>query len=314
MKNAKIIAISGATLTMRQGLLAAVASAVLVMAAVTWQKAQAQDAPVAPPSMATPLAEAPSPAVTAPPAPAAAMAPTVPQEAPVATGAPALMDPAVVANAPVPMPAQAQPMSASNIPTPTVDLPPGTPSAVGQVMKDLQKAQQGISVDDMARAEDALARLDLMLAIQKKLKEYKEVQEKQSGSDGFGMASNSFGMPSGGAPMPVGNMGAAAIPASALSLPPAGLPVASAPMAKVKTPAAKNSSYEVQQISGANGNMSAVLITDEGERKTVRIGDDLDGQKVTNISADGVQIRSAKGTVKTISVQNDGFALTPFAR
>lgn len=305
-------------------------TALVIVLALGWQYAQAQD-PMAVPSAPAPAAindpmmNAPVDAPTAPmdtTVTSAPMDPSMAQANPAVPQAPTTATNSAAASVVPATPASAVPGApeAAAYPTPTtasaiptapsmpMDLPNAAPSNLAGVVRDLQDAQKNVSVDDMARAEDALARLDLLLAIQKKVNELKEAQNQENDSSG---SVNFAGMPAGASAVP-----ASAIPASALSLPSA-TPVAvptSTPVRSHSSSESGSGKYKVEQISGANGNFNAVVTDDEGDRRIVRIGDKMGSRTITNISADGIELRGAKGSTKTLSVENGGFALTPFAR
>jgi type IV pilus biogenesis protein PilP len=235
-------------------------------------------------------------------APAGMPAAAAPIAATGGTPAEAMPSPAVVTPAPSLQPTMPSAMPSAAGPT---NLPSGTPAIVGQVMENLQQSQSSVSVEDLSRAQDALTRLDLLLQIEKKIVEIKKTQDdRESGGNGAMLGQ----IPASALVMP-GQMGASV---DASSTPVMSSPVISSAPA---TPAA--SSYEIEQISGTNGSYSALLTTPEGDRKTVREGDKLDGRTVQSVSLDGVQLSPMKGAKKggkTLTIHNDAVLLTPLAR
>lgn len=208
------------------------------------------------------------------------------------------------------VPAAGQPAApasaAANIP----GLPTNTPNSVITTINTLQRSQSNVSLEDIARAQDSLTRLDLLLQIEQKLGEIKRAQNERTGAP-----ATSFGTPNFG--------GTPAIPASALNLPTTGgiEGVASAPVTTVKRRPAvikhddedSPAGFKVERVAGANGRFTAVMLTPGGDRRTVRQGDEISGQTVSDISADGVVLRGSKGT-KKINVENSPIPLVPLAR
>ncbi len=256
-------------------------------------------------------------AIAAPVTVATDAAPTVMPAAqmPVAAAPTTLPEPlpATTVVAPIAQPGMPSLMpSAVAVTAPPAGMPTGTPAVVTQVMSNLQDSKNNVSVEDLSKAQDALTRLDLLLQIEKKIGEIKKTQDdRESNGSGGGMAGGMVGQ----------------IPASALVLPGqmsgggmagGGAPVVSNPI--ISSAPASSASYEIEQISGTNGNYSAILMTPDGDRKTVRAGDKLDGRRVEAVSFDSVQLGAAGTTKKskkggkTLTIHNDTILLTPMAR
>lgn len=135
------------------------------------------------------------------------------------------------------------------------------PTAVTDVVGDLKRAEKNVTLEDVARAQDALARLDLLLDIEKKINEIEKVRDERK-SIGKSMARDSSA-----------SGGFGQIPASALSLPLAGgspnspfrptTPTVTTPAKPVvtvpTTPRASADGYAVEQITGSNGRYRAVI-------------------------------------------------------
>lgn len=243
-------------------------------------------------------------ATIAPPPPAAVDAPPVTTVTTTTTAA----------VPPVPAPPPAMVVPAPAVTSTITNAPAGMPSVVGEVMQNLQQSQNNLSLNDVAKAQDALVRLNLMLDIEKKMGDLKKVQDERNGvsNTGGGMAAMTpFGAPN--------LTGAMQVPASALALPEPAVATAPAPERRhtsrpADDTASAASDYTVEQISGTNGNLVAVLLSSDGTRKNVRVGDTVGSRlKVASISGSGVQLQGPKGS-KTIAIENNGLAFAPLTR
>lgn len=182
------------------------------------------------------------------------------------------------------------------------------PTAVTDVVTDLKRAEKNVTLEDVARAQDALARLDLLLDIEKKINEIEKVRdERKSIGKSFSRDTSASG-------------GFGQIPASALSLPMTGSspfrptastvsqpsrPVVSTP---APSPRASADGYTVEQITGSNGRYRAVVSDSGGKKSTVSTGEKLNGFTVSNISASGVTLTNDKDR-KVLSVESNGIPM-----
>jgi hypothetical protein len=183
----------------------------------------------------------------------------------------------------------------------------GIPSSVTDVVDDLRASEKNVSLEDMARARDALTRLDLLLEIEKRINDIEKARDDR----------RNIGRGSRSSMASLGGM--SGIPASALGLPP--LPTSAPGTASVRvtdgpstsapsmraTPAVASGGsggYTIEQISALNGNYRAV-VTGTGGRHTVEQGDKLGGYTVQKISATGVVLAQGKER-KTLTVEADG--------
>lgn len=186
---------------------------------------------------------------------------------------------------------------------------PNIPSAVTDVVTDLKRAEKNVTLEDVARAQDALARLDLLLDIEKKINEIEKTRdERKSIGKSLSRESNSsFGqIPASALNLPIsGNTGGMTSPFRAATAAPAIAPKPSVP-AVTPPPAPKPSAdgYKVEQINGSNGRYRAVI--SEGSKKnTVSVGEKLGAFTVSNISATGVTLSNDKDR-KVLTVESGG--------
>lgn len=180
------------------------------------------------------------------------------------------------------------------------------PTAVTDIVTDLKRAEKNVTLEDVARAQDALARLDLLLDIEKKINEIEKVRDDRKS------IGKSFSRDS------VGSGGFGQIPASALSLPMGGgspfrpsTPSVSQPKPQAPAPAAPRASadgYTVEQITGSNGRYRAIISDSGGKKSTVSTGEKLSGFTVSNISATGVTLTSGKDR-KVLPVESNGIPM-----
>lgn len=182
------------------------------------------------------------------------------------------------------------------------------PSAVTDIVTDLKRAEKSVSLEDMARAQDALARLDLLLDIERKINEIEKTREDRKN---IGKSMSRDG----------GSMGR--VPASALNLPLTGnsggmnsrptsvyrpTTVTTTPSTPAVAPAPAREAYKVDQISGSNGRYRAVLVDGGGKKSTVSEGEKLGAYTVSKISATGVTLADGKDR-KVLTVESDGIPM-----
>ncbi len=148
---------------------------------------------------------------------------------------------------------------------------PKTPDSVKSVIKRLNTATDGVSLDDLNSAREAVAKLDMLIDIEKRLTDLEKIrQEREGQSLSSAIPASALGMGGSFAP---GMQPYPGQPANA------GMPVAAPVEQKV----------EVVRIQGARGRFAAVVKTGEDKREQVRAGDTLaDGSEVLSVSSRGV--------------------------
>lgn len=167
-------------------------------------------------------------------------------------------------------------------------------TATKELVDRLKSPDANVSLEDLSRANETLARLDLLLQIEDKLG---QLESKRRGREA-GIDMNALAMPASSlgvrAPGPVPNLPAVApgMAQNVMARPsdtllPEGLP---APVA------AGSSAITVQRVFGTNGNYAALVLA-SGDPKLIHVGDKLpDGSKVAAISLSGVQVKGSGGT------------------
>lgn len=165
---------------------------------------------------------------------------------------------------------------------------PKMPESVKTVVKHLNATTGNITLDDLNSAREAVAKLDILIDIEKRLSDLATIRQERE--------EKSF---------------AAAIPASALGvgrraqIPAAMLdtsPVASAPAPMpIVLPAAN---VEIVRIAGAGGRYTATVKISDGKSMLVHEGDKLsDGSVVQAISSKSVTLLKDKKT-RTVNVKD----------
>lgn len=182
------------------------------------------------------------------------------------------------------------------------------PTAVTDVVNDLKRAEKNVTLEDVARAQDALARLDLLLDIEKKINEIERTRDerknigksfsRESSSGGFGQVpASALNLPLGGS----GLGGGMTSPFRAATTSASSKPIVATPP---PAPKPTTDGYKVEQINGSNGMFRAV-ISDNGKKNTLGVGDKLGAFTVSNISAKGVTLTNDKDR-KVLTVENGG--------
>jgi type IV pilus biogenesis protein PilP len=161
---------------------------------------------------------------------------------------------------------------------------PKVPDSVKSVVKRLNTATEDVTLEDLNSAREAVAKLDILIDIEKRLNDLAGLRQERE--------EKSF---------------AGALPASALrgapSLPGGG------PQAAAFVPSA--ASLEVQRITGAAGRYTALVKAGDGKAALVREGDKApDGSVVQSITSRGVTFvkdkKSRTVQVKDIAVVSNG--------
>lgn len=152
-------------------------------------------------------------------------------------------------------------------------------------------ATDSITLDDLNSARQAVAKIDALIDLEKKLNELDKLRSEHEGG--------SHGSLSG------------AIPASALApLPTPAMPMQPVSMAPMPASIMQNAispmnSMDVTRIIGSDGRFSAIVKTFDGQTKTVNVGDHVDGNVVTAITSSGVELEhnNSKHVVHVKNVQ-----------
>ena len=264
----------------------AVAQQQPVMPALNLPQAAPPPAPVAaPPPVSNNINSAPQagllpstqPAGTAtivPPAsPPLSVAPPVP---PTLSAAPP-QDQAMPPSPPIPMQISLPKDGADNASSAESDDPPGSQVA-NQAMQKLKDAGTEINLADVANAQDALARLDLLLQIEQKLGAVDTAHQQR-----VKQAMLASGVPN-------------ALP----------IPAPNAPQMMQNGLGGGNFSnagggdYSVDRVYGSNGKYTA-LVNDGPSHILVHVGDTLpDGSKISTMTINGVQVSTESGTYRTL--------------
>jgi type IV pilus biogenesis protein PilP len=166
-----------------------------------------------------------------------------------------------------------------------------TPDAVKNVMKRLNSSTSNITLEDLNAAREAVARVDMLIELEKKLKDLSEIRKDHKGSDPFENA----------------------LPASALGVKfplqpqPTVAPIQTAnnfPSAIPTAYGASTGDVVVERIIGAGGRYTAMVKVNDGKVTQARVGDELsNGSTVKAISDQGVTVEKDK-KIKTIKVRN----------
>lgn len=206
-----------------------------------------------------------------------------------------------------PAPVPVGPNAAAPGAVPPVD--PLSPMGEGPVIppstKDVVTGLQGakiVSLEDVTKAQDSLARLQLLLEIEEKLLQIEKVRnDRKKEASGGGIA----GM----------------IPAATLQMAPPPvvdqMPASSSRGAvkryrpsddEVDDPEMK--AYKVDQITGVEGRYQALMSSEDGKVIPVRAGDKLpDGTMVRSVTLQGVMVKHGRKT-ELLSVQTSSRLIT----
>jgi hypothetical protein len=154
-----------------------------------------------------------------------------------------------------------------------------TPSAVKDVVKRLSHQTENVTVEDLNAAKEAVARLDALIDIEKRLSDLEEIRRERDE-----LSSAATMLPAG------------ALPAGAL---PVANPLMTAPQAPVAPPPPPVDTFttdglQVERLVATDNKFTA-YIKDGSESTLVRVGDKLDnGAKVVAITRNGVRIAKGK--------------------
>lgn len=194
--------------------------------------------------------------------------------------APALEPPPVISASAVDAPADVKKASAED----------KVSDGAKTLIKKLDTLSDMTSLDDLNKARQAVARIEAMIDIEKKLGELERVRNDRAQEKSGKNASNL----------------AAAIPASALTPPPAptssATSLTSAFRVSEPKPRPVASSLDVSRIVGSQGRYSATIM-EGGVPRNVSVGDKVGGATVRSITAQAVTVDDG-GETRTLRVKN----------
>jgi type IV pilus biogenesis protein PilP len=142
------------------------------------------------------------------------------------------------------------------------------PDSVKTVVKQLTVTTKDMTLNDLNAAREAVAKLDALLDIEKRLTDLEKIRKEREGGRSFAEAIPASAL------MPPGGAGAMPRQTNAMPMPP--------------------SSPDVERIEGTNGHYAAVVKSGTAS-KIVHVGDRLDdGSTVLAITADGMELEKGK--------------------
>jgi len=148
---------------------------------------------------------------------------------------------------------------------------------------------ENVTLDDLNSARQAVAKIEALIDIEKRLNELEKLRSEREGKSLMG-----------------------AIPASALTAfpppqnqsqfqAPPSLPM---PASVIQNPMLSANNLEVSRIVGSATHASAFIKMPDGQTKTVQVGDHLPEGTVVAITAAGVQLEQNNGTRHIVRVKN----------
>jgi hypothetical protein len=156
------------------------------------------------------------------------------------------------------------------------------PDSVKNVLKTLKVKTEDLTLDDLNAAREAVAKLDALIDIEKRLFELDKVRREREKDNNQGM----FGA------IPASALGAHAYAQQAIMPPPQPVAAATPAMPIYMQP----STVDVERIEGSNSHYSAFIKEGDTVRQ-VKIGDKLsDGSVVESISPRGVELKRDKSS------------------
>jgi hypothetical protein len=170
------------------------------------------------------------------------------------------------------------------------------PDSVKSVVKKLNGAGDNVTVEDLNAAREAVAKLDILIEIEKRMNDLATLRQEREEKLGGGLANAipASALGRGGVSLPVSPQ---------IQSPVAIQPVNSAPMA-APVNFVPSESIEIQKIAGAGGRYMAYVKAGDGKVKMYREGDKLpDGSVVVSISGHGMTVKKDKKT-RTIQVKD----------
>jgi type IV pilus biogenesis protein PilP len=153
------------------------------------------------------------------------------------------------------------------------------PKSVNAVIRHLDKESENITLNDLNSARQAIAKIEALIELEKKLAELEKVQKERENKSSVAISASMLMPPTTIAPPP--------------------------DMTKfMPPPASMTSNIDIDRITGGGGDYKAVIKTPEGTVKTVAIGDTLpDGGIVSKISSAGMEITHGENK-QTVHVKN----------
>lgn len=181
------------------------------------------------------------------------------------------------------------------------------PESVNHVVDRLNAATEGVTLDDLNSAREAMAKLDILIEIEKRLNDLTTIrQEREEKSMANAIPASALGL---------GNRCSGPRCAQQMSQPMAmSMPALNGANMAAQPPAAigpTSDSLEIVRIAGASGNYTATIKAGEGKTKLIREGDKLsDGSEVKGISSKSVTLskggKSHTVTIKDVAVVFNG--------
>lgn len=177
-----------------------------------------------------------------------------------------------------------------------------TTSDVEEVIRRLEETENNITLDDLNSARQAVAKLDILIEIEKKRS---DLEKARKDNDGKG-DTKTITPVSAGTLLPPG-MGGGMLPGMGGGMtggPPMGGMMGIPGMDGSMGGGESMNNLEVTRIVGTGGRYSAMIRAPGGVAKAARIGDKLeDGSKITNITSSGIELEKGEKS-RQISVKN----------
>lgn len=161
------------------------------------------------------------------------------------------------------------------------DMPsPKVPDSIKGVIKRLNTATENVTLEDLNSAREAVAKLDILIDIEKRLNDLADLRhDREEKSLAGAIPASALGLRGQPGVMPVFTPPA---------MPPQSSIASGAPQMQIMQPL---STVEVQRITGAAGRFSAMIKSGEGKSTLVREGDKLpDGSVVKSITSRGLTL------------------------
>ena len=187
---------------------------------------------------------------------------------------------------------------------------PKDPESLTDISNRLQSGAATVSLDDLSKARDVIARLDLLMQIERRLSDIAKIRDERKKGSGVPMLpASALNLPSS---MPTLSSMVAAAPASPPALLSLSQSAANASGAKSGPKKIEDDSdmpisvpmghYSVDRVQGSNGKY-AVTLSGGGGQETVYAGDKLqDGAVVKSVNMQEVRIKTRTGTEQVIKV------------
>jgi len=165
---------------------------------------------------------------------------------------------------------------------------PKMPESVKNAVKRLSTATEDVTLEDLNAAREAVAKLDILIDIEKRLSDLETIrQEREEKSMSGALPASAFAIP--GTAMPVAQVPVASMPD--------GTSVPMPPMGAV-------GEVEVTRIVGVAGRYTAMVKIGDGKPTSVRPGDKIDdGSVVQDISSRSVTLLKDKKT-RTVDIKD----------